>query len=464
MRILLGVFSVGLLWFAAAWSVSTASAQDAPASEAPAKEASASPLRKYLEKPDNSYAWSKRREGQLGTGTFVELTLTSQTWRGIVWKHQLYIIKPSKVSNASQGLMMIGGGRWRPELEAPPQEGDQLPREAQLLAQAAELIKSPVAVILHVPHQPIFDGMVEDEIISYTFEQYLKSRDEEWPLLLPMVKSAVRAMDAVQDFSKKEWQLDIKNFTVTGGSKRGWTTWLTGASDSRVNAIAPMVIDVLNMPAQMKHQLATWGKFSEQIEDYTRRGIQQQMDTPPGRRLNEIVDPFAYRALLKQPKLILLGTNDRYWPLDALNLYWPELVGEKHVCYVPNHGHSLRDPNRVIGGIVAIHRAVSGEIRLPRLSWDLNSGNDGLRLSVVSDIKPEKVLAWIATAPTRDFRDARWEPKELQLNGKGYDHLLPTPESGFAAMFGEAIFPSDVMPFYLSTNVKIIEARNNGSK
>ena len=53
---------------------------------------------------------------------------------------------------------------------------------------------------------------------------------------------------------------------------------------------------------------------------------------------------------LKQPKLLLLGTNDRYWPLDALNVYWDGLPGDKYVTYVPNNGHGLKDlPARVRG-------------------------------------------------------------------------------------------------------------------
>jgi PhoPQ-activated pathogenicity-related protein len=437
-----------LAFLALVWLASPVAAEPLPSG----------PLANYVAAKDDSYRWVKRSEGSVLTCKYVELTLTSQTWHGIVWKHQLFLVKPAQVNpQAKHGLLMIAGGNWKDEL-ADPKTQIKLPGEAQLLAAVAEHLKMPVAILLHVPRQPIFDGKREDEIIAYTFREFLKTGDPTWPLLAPMVKSAVRAMDATQAAMKQEWDLDVATFTITGASKRGWTTWLTGAVDPRAVAIAPMVIDMLNMSPHTKLQRATFGgKPSEQIEEY--EGLDAQIDTPRGLALRKIVDPWEYRDRLTQPKLIILGTNDRYWPLDACELYWNDLKGEKYLIYVPNNGHGLPDRARILGGLNALNQRVITGQALPKLAWGFENVASHVRLNVVSDVRPSRVRIWQTTATTRDFRDSKWTATDAEMADATFVHRLPVPREGNAAFFGEAVYHEATdQEFSLSTNIRIVPA------
>jgi PhoPQ-activated pathogenicity-related protein len=271
-----------------------------------------------------------------------------------------------------------------------------------------------------------------------------------------MVKSAVRAMDAAQQLGRERWGLSIERFTVTGASKRGWTSWLTAAVDQRVASVAPMVIDMLDMKAQIRLQRQTFGGLSEQIQDYEEIHLPERIDSPTGRELVSIVDPYSYHERLTLPKLILLGTNDPYWPLDALNVYWDELRGEKRVLYLPNQTHDLRDVDRLIGSIAALHRYSAQDQALPEVSADLRAQNGHLQLLVRTDRKPERVLAWSATSPTRDFRQAHWSSSGCRLAEGAYRCERRAPSKGYTAVYAEAMFHDRGRPpFSLSSTVHI---------
>ena len=70
-----------------------------------------------------------------------------------------------------------------------------------------------------------------------------------------MTKAAVRAMDTITAFCKSQpaASVAVEKFVVSGGSKRGWTTWTTAAVDHRVVAIVP----VRHRPAEHRALLRT---------------------------------------------------------------------------------------------------------------------------------------------------------------------------------------------------------------
>src|SRR5258705_833790 len=185
-------------------------------------------LSNYVYAADQHFAWRQTSQVKTQGFTITRLELTSKKWRDGLWNHHMRIVRQAEVRHPEMAFVYVtGSGSGR----------RQLPQ----LKMIAERAGCMAAVVTQVPNQPLFDGKSEDALVAYTFDQYLKTGDESWPLLFPMVKSAVKAMDTVAEFARKDHGEEVKEFVVSGASKRGWTTWLTGATDPRVKGIAPMV-------------------------------------------------------------------------------------------------------------------------------------------------------------------------------------------------------------------------------
>jgi PhoPQ-activated pathogenicity-related protein len=425
-------------------------AQDNPSTEAHAA------LAAYVAKPDASYAWRIHARYEHRGAEIIELRLNSQTWQDVPWKHQLLLVKPDRVVGENQGLLIIGGGRWRDEYDRVP-TSSLLPEGAEIFVAIARRLRTVVAVVGQVPFQPLFDRR-EDELIAYTFDRYLDTGDEEWPLLLPMVKSAVRAMDASSGLAGREWGMPLRTFTVLGGSKRGWTAWLTAAVDSRVTALVPVVIDALNMARHFPYQSEVWGEPSEEIRPYTELNLHNVLASDEGRALREIVDPFSYRAAITQPKLIVLATNDGYFPVDSANLYWDELDGPKYLLYLPNDRHSVRDYARLVGTLRALHESGSSAAPLPTLEWEYRWADDALALCVRSDPAPRAVRVWTAASEDRDFRNAVWAAGPERRRDDRYVLSVSRPSAGYIAVFAEATYGRGRSAYSLSTNLAVLAA------
>lgn len=405
------------------------------------------PIFDYVAAPDGSFTWEVTGSTAAADGGSVTtLDMISQKWQGGEWKHRIAIARPALVKHPELCVLVITGG-------------NPVGAEFALATLIANMIGMPIAVLGDIPNQPLFDGLREDAAISYTFTKYLETGDASWPLLFPMTKAAVRAMDAIQGLSERDWGKKVDGFVVTGGSKRGWTTWFTGEVDQRVKGIAPMVYDNLNLPAQMAHHLRQWGAYSEQIDDYTKRGLPDMLAGEEGRALSTIVDPYTYRDRATMPKLIIAGTNDPYWPLGAADNYFTELPEPRRILYVPNSGHGLDDRVRVLNGLAGFVATIAGEAKLPQLSWTVDEDDAGVTICGRSDTEPKKVLAWTATSPTSDFRKAKWESVEVEPKQGSFGHLLETPQEGYAALFLEFTFDFRGRDFPLSTLIRMIGAK-----
>ncbi len=401
-------------------------------------------LKKFVQICDPYYDYKLLRTATFpafGVSSYL-LEMTSGMWRGSQelynaqpWKHYLTIIEPSIVLH-DKAMLLITGGTTGTE----PDITDQ----AEMVFPFISATGTIAVLLKAVPNQPLqfideTRKRVEDGIIAYSYDKYMdgyraRKADITWPVLLPMVRSAVRAMDTVQKFVKEEKpgrRYEVNKFVVTGASKRGWTTWLTSAVDSRVYASMPIVIDVLNMPYQIEHHYYSYGgKFSPALIDYVSMGIFDRLGTPEGDSLWKIVDPINYLDSLTMPKFILNSTGDQFFLPDSAKFYFNMLKpnipltngvmfpDNAYLYYAPNTDHALVSSNALdldensYRALLAFYLSVINNRERPKFVWwveqdttetDIKKRAFRIRLDAIT--KPKEVLLWQATNKnTRDFR------------------------------------------------------------
>jgi len=423
-------------------------------------------LDRYIAKPDPSFSW-KLVNTIPGAGYkgFV-LELTSQTWRSAaavyrpVWKHWLTIVRPDKVT-AAKALLFIGGGSNK----------DAAPTSVSERASGfAVETGSVIAELGMVPNQPLFfsdskdKGRSEDDLIAYSRVKQIETGDDYWLVRLAMVKSGVRALDTIQQFMASEagGRVRVDEFVVSGGSKRGWTTWLVGAVDKRVVAIMPVVIDALNSEVITQHHFEAYGFFSPALKDYVNHKLfPDKIGTPEYKHILAIEDAYNYlhRDRLKIPKYLVNASGDQFFLPDNSQFYFGKMEGEKYLRYVPNAKHNLAGTD-ASQSLLAFYRAILNNHSRPKFSW--KKQKDGSLVVTVVD-KPKEVNLWQATNPNaRDFRvdtiGNAYTGSPLKEEKPGvYVGRVERPAKGFTAFFVELVYDSGgKYPFKFTTEVSVV--------
>jgi len=426
-------------------------------------------LQKYVNKPDPAYQYRLVNSVSADGYSTHLIAMDSQHWRKAgevnrsLWSHWLIITIPEKVTTDIAMLIISGGNNS----DTPPELTHKKFLPATSIARASGSI---VATLRQVPNQPLlFSGtdepLSEDGLVAFSWKQAMDSGDYTWAAYLPMVKSAVRAMDTIQSFVADKSAFKIKRFVVTGFSKRGATTWLTAAVDPRVCAISPGVYDVLNFTPSLEHHFASYGFYSAAIDDYVNFGILNRLHTPEGQVLQKIVDPYHYLKALDIPIFIINSAGDEFFPSDSARFYFEALPADRLMRYIPNTDHSLREPGKgstgAITSLLSWYQTIIKQKKRPTI----RRRQQDSRLTVMTDQTPSAVRLWQTSNPTaRDFRlettGRTWQSKTLGLsaNGEYRVDVLP-PEKGWTAWFMELQYDTNGFPQTYTSRIFISPER-----
>ncbi|MBX9653940.1 PhoPQ-activated pathogenicity-related family protein [bacterium] len=454
----------------------------------------------FIKAPDPNYKYAVTDSFYSSGSTVYILQMQSQGWLDSatvspsVWKHDMVVVVP-KFQSTSTASLIIGGGSNSNE----PLTRDDLVNDSniQRAIQSAAATGSVVAVLNQVPNEPTQFAAEkdpkgnpvnrsEDAIIAYTLNQYLESDGSktDWPALLPMTKSAVRAMDTVQSLVNNLPQSGgtnaVSDFVVLGGSKRGWTTWLTAAADDRVKAIMPLVYDNLNIQEQFKHHPDVYkdintpgsyvvdsqgNKYSIALKDYIGYDLPLRFGDPGYKEALNLIDPYEYMDRYTDiPKYIVNSAGDEFFVIDSSRYYYDQLPGDKWLRYVPNTGHGSVGTDDVAEGYLAYFDAIAHNQPLPHYTFNIS--DNGENITAHLDTLPDEVHLWLAYNPLEpDFRHAIygdiWQEQSLSLIdylGDGtFSTGFLTPQSGWIAYFMEFVhYTSSGLRFTYTTGISVI--------
>ena len=412
----------------------------------------------YIESTKNEFSYDIQEVIYEENWTGYHIKMISGEWLDskkvdqVEWWHYVDIIIP-KQTTSSTGIMFIDGGE---------KSDDYFRLDAQSIGNAIKT-EAVIVNVSNIPFQPLNflsseqDSFEEDDLIAFAWNKFLKQgakqKDVEWLPRFPMTRAIVRAMDLAQEIVLQN-DILVKDFVVSGASKRGWTAWTTAAVDSRVKAVVPMVIDMLNLVPSFENHYRSYGEFSPAVQEYVNYNIQDWLGTEEFKVLMSYIEPFSFIDKFTMPKYIINAGSDEFFSTDSWRFYYDKLPGEKIIRYVPNKNHSL-DGRYLTEDLVSYFYRVINDIEIPSLSWNLSDN----KLIAELDYDGEyDVSVWTAKNDNgRDFR--LWEEGELweetslgKLANNKYELNVNYNFKGYkATMIEFTIDPESEFPLIIST-------------
>lgn len=401
---------------------------------------------------------------QLPTAQKRSFALLSQSWspNGMVtpaqWKHDVDIYIPT---NALPGRALLVANNGINYADAAGLRGisDFTPEMALNIATKTHTI---VISVSNIPNQYLTyadDGVArrEDDSVAHSWKLFLDQPDPFMSLHMPMMASLVKAMDLAQK-ELQPWQ--IKHFIASGASKRAWAVWLAAIADTRIDAIAPFVIDILGMDKVLDHTYAAYGNsWPLAFKPYLNEKIIAQRTTENFNKLMQIEDPLRYldspyAERLAIPKYIVNASGDDFFLPDNASFYFDRLPGAKALRVAPNSNHQgIR--RFVEEALIPFTNRLQQARALPTMA--ITQSNDTLMLNFSET--PINITQWRAdNHNARDFRYAcgiRYEATDITA-ASSVSVTLETPSQGWRATFVEARFADGLV---ITTPVTVLPKR-----
>ncbi|MBP2167796.1 PhoPQ-activated pathogenicity-related protein [Erwinia toletana] len=376
--------------------------------------------------------------------------LTSQSWpedksAQTAWQHEVDIYIPQHPLS-SRALVFINNGINHNINDAAPELPSDMSEAS--LASLSRQTQTIVISLSNIPNQYLTlpgdnTARREDDLVAVSWSQFLQDPENntEMPLHIPMTAAVSQSMSlAVRELTS--WHID--KFIVAGISKRGWTTWLTLLSDSRVDAIVPMVFDLPDIRPALTHMYHSYGNnWPAAFYPYYMQNIDTKIATASFARLMKILDPMQYSGndffpRLSVAKYIINASGDDFYVPDNTRFYYDHLPGVKSLRVVANSGHY--DIKKYAESSLA---AFTNRLQHNKALPVINTQQQKQKLLISFSEKPETIKRWSAVnLNARDFRYAcgiRYTSAPIKVSDN-IEVTLNRPQQGWEASYVEATF------------------------
>ncbi|MDI9608998.1 MAG: alpha/beta fold hydrolase [Candidatus Verstraetearchaeota archaeon] len=207
---------------------------------------------------------------------------------------------------------------------------------------------------------------------------------------------------------------------VSGASMGGVATYLVAATDSRVKAAIPVVA------SGYFDEIVMGGSFANFIVP-----PEITLSDQAGIDLIKYFDCRAYAESLSVPTLLLIGTHDEFFFIEAVNKTYSIIPCDKAINLAPNTGHAMPDNRWLVSSVIWLDHYLKGS-------------NETLPSAPLSSAEPVNFYTSIRIAvPDAEnvsvfYRDglpgALWVEQDLSKGDLLPMPLLPTTVSYFIGL------------------------------
>ena len=384
--------------------------------------------------------WPHRYDRFNVTGYYLNVTsttyLTDQEVTNFVWWHRVIVYIPDQFDDSISDTMYLnnGGGNNRnsdgsnksPENCRPGTAVNSYVRLAAYTGTVvADMRDNPNQAMIYYEELARNKSRTEDAIIAYSWRHFIEVNEDDfdWLLQIPMNKAIIKVFNAIQDFTKDNHGLNIEKYSISGYSKRGWTSWLAAALDDRVIASLPVVFDLLKCSENLHQHYQSLGGWSFAFSPYYNEDLTKHLDDQLFQEMQCIIDPWdwLYKYQEKNTPIFHTGTtgDEFFMPTDAL-VYLDDFKQQHEstwIRYLHNTEHTTGAHDLFQDDLYIAHRILyvnaaknTWQEVIPKITWNSEVNATHGKIHVTTDAlsrgyRPDQISINVFAADTKTHND-----------------------------------------------------------